>query len=232
MLKLKKDRVVVFIDELPWMDTSKSNFLAALSSFWNGWRSKKTFLKLSSQSITWLVSALMAYDSMKDYDRMVDFSGVCVQIGKACEYELKKRIFTGYMAYEKKKYGEPQYLKKIPSACFSTNDTTEESQLLTEDQVTLGKLKYIMGLDDNGRIASQKIWHEFREYAEAELLVNPASSYNIIKSQMPVIARIRDEYRNPSAHAQEVTVVDAQECIQYVITVQKKLSELLEQYKY
>ena len=49
---------------------------------------------------------------------------------------------------------------------------------------------------------------------------------------MPVIARIRDEYRNPSAHAQEVTVVDAQECIQYVITVQKKLSELLEQYKY
>ena len=193
---------------------------------------KKTFLKLSSQSITWLVSALMAYDSMKDYDRMVDFSGVCVQIGKACEYELKKRIFTGYMAYEKKKYGEPQYLKKIPSACFSTNDTTEESQLLTEDQVTLGKLKYIMGLDDNGRIASQKIWHEFREYAEAELLVNPASSYNIIKSQMPVIARIRDEYRNPSAHAQEVTVVDAQECIQYVITVQKKLSELLEQYKY
>ena len=193
---------------------------------------KKTFLKLSSQSVTWLVSALMAYDTMKDFDRMVDFSGVCVQIGKACEYELKKRIFTGYMAYEKKKYGEPQYLKKIPSACFSTNDTTEESQLLTEDQVTLGKLKYIMGLDDNGRIASQKIWHEFREYAEAELLVNPASSYNIIKSQMPVIARIRDEYRNPSAHAQEVTVVDAQECIQYVITVQKKLSELLEQYKY
>ena len=193
---------------------------------------KKTFLKLSSQSITWLVSALMAYDSMKDYDRMVDFSGVCVQIGKACEYELKKRIFTGYMAYEKKKYGEPQYLKKIPSACFSTNDTTEESQLLTEDQVTLGKLKYIMGLDDNGRIASQKIWHEFREYAEAELLVNPASSYNVMKSQMTVIARIRDEYRNPSAHAQEVTVVDAQECIQYVITVQKKLAELLEQYKY
>ena len=193
---------------------------------------KKTFLKLSSQSVTWLVSALMAYDSMKDYDRMVDFSGVCVQIGKACEYELKKRIFTGYMAYEKKKYGEPQYLKKIPSACFSTNDTTEESQLLTEDQVTLGKLKYIMGLDDNGRIASQKIWHEFREYAEAELLVNPASSYNVIKSQMPVIARIRDEYRNPSAHAQEVTVVDAQECIQYVITVQKKLAELLGEYKY
>ena len=57
MLKLKKDRVVVFIDELPWMDTSKSNFLAALSSFWNGWRSKKTFLKLyvCGSATTWMV---------------------------------------------------------------------------------------------------------------------------------------------------------------------------------
>ncbi len=192
---------------------------------------KKTFLKLSSQSVTWLVSALMAYDNMKDFDRMVDFSGVCVQIGKACEFELKKRIFTAYVEYEKKKYGEPQYLKKLPAACFSANDTSAEDQLLSEEQVTLGKLKYIMGLDDNGRIASQKIWQEFREYAEAALLVNPGSSLNVMKSQMPVIARIRDEYRNPSAHAQEITVVDAQECIEYVITAQKKLAELLDAYK-
>jgi AAA+ ATPase superfamily predicted ATPase len=57
LLKLKKDRVVVFIDELPWMDTSKSNFLAALSSFWNGWRSKKTLLKLyvCGSATTWMV---------------------------------------------------------------------------------------------------------------------------------------------------------------------------------
>ncbi len=35
LLSLNKDIVTVFLDELPWMDTQKSNFLAALSRFWN-----------------------------------------------------------------------------------------------------------------------------------------------------------------------------------------------------
>ena len=30
-------RQVVFIDELPWMDTPRSGFLTALEAFWNGW---------------------------------------------------------------------------------------------------------------------------------------------------------------------------------------------------
>lgn len=30
-------RMVVFIDELPWMDTPGSGFITALESFWNGW---------------------------------------------------------------------------------------------------------------------------------------------------------------------------------------------------
>ena len=57
LLSLEKDRVVVFLDELPWMDTSKSNFLAAFSSFWNGWRSNKTLLKLfvCGSATTWMV---------------------------------------------------------------------------------------------------------------------------------------------------------------------------------
>ena len=31
------NRQVVFIDELPWMDTPRSGFLSAFESFWNGW---------------------------------------------------------------------------------------------------------------------------------------------------------------------------------------------------
>ncbi|MGM9847877.1 MAG: ATP-binding protein [Muribaculaceae bacterium] len=30
-------RQVVFIDELPWMDTARSGFMTALEAFWNGW---------------------------------------------------------------------------------------------------------------------------------------------------------------------------------------------------
>ncbi len=31
------ERQVIFIDELPWMDTPRSGFLPAFENFWNGW---------------------------------------------------------------------------------------------------------------------------------------------------------------------------------------------------
>ena len=36
-----KDKHVVFLDELPWMDTHKSDFLSSFEWFWNGWGSKQ-----------------------------------------------------------------------------------------------------------------------------------------------------------------------------------------------
>ena len=39
LYKLRKDRIIVFLDELPWIDTHKSNFLSAFSYFWNTWGS-------------------------------------------------------------------------------------------------------------------------------------------------------------------------------------------------
>ena len=37
---------VVFIDELPWMDTPKSNLLSAVEHFWNGWASARNDIVL------------------------------------------------------------------------------------------------------------------------------------------------------------------------------------------
>ena len=33
----KNDRQLVFIDELPWLDTQRSGFMTAFENFWNGW---------------------------------------------------------------------------------------------------------------------------------------------------------------------------------------------------
>ena len=33
----RKGKKVLFIDEMPWMDTPKSGFLKAFEVFWNGW---------------------------------------------------------------------------------------------------------------------------------------------------------------------------------------------------
>jgi len=35
--KPKDERQVIFIDEMPWMDTPKSGFITAFENFWNGW---------------------------------------------------------------------------------------------------------------------------------------------------------------------------------------------------
>lgn len=61
LLSLRKDKVVVFLDELPWMDTKKSDFRTALSSFWNGWGDRKPVLKLyvCGSATTWMVDKLI-----------------------------------------------------------------------------------------------------------------------------------------------------------------------------
>lgn len=53
-------RQVVFIDELPWMDTPRSGFLPAFESFWNGWCSGRDNLMLvvCGSATSWILSNL------------------------------------------------------------------------------------------------------------------------------------------------------------------------------
>ena len=49
---------------------------------------------------------------------------------------------------------------------------------------------------------------------------------------MPIIQKLRDDYRNRSAHSEAVSIVDARDCIEYVITLSRKLGVLLDQYRF
>lgn len=61
LISLNKDKVVVFFDELPWMDTHKGDLLTAMSSLWNMWDSKSTKLKLfvCGSSTSWMINKLI-----------------------------------------------------------------------------------------------------------------------------------------------------------------------------
>ncbi len=54
-------RQVVFIDELPWMDTPKSGFLKAFEAFWNGWGAGRHnfMLVVCGSSTTWMINNLV-----------------------------------------------------------------------------------------------------------------------------------------------------------------------------
>ena len=41
--KKRGKKKVVFIDELPWMDAPRSNFVSALEHFWNGWATMRPY---------------------------------------------------------------------------------------------------------------------------------------------------------------------------------------------
>jgi len=54
-------RQVVFLDELPWMDTPRSGFITALESFWNGWACHRDNLMLivCGSATSWMTDKLI-----------------------------------------------------------------------------------------------------------------------------------------------------------------------------
>lgn len=63
-LLIQKDdgkRQVVFIDELPWMDTARSRFIPAFEHFWNGWASKRDniLLIVCGSATSWMEDNLI-----------------------------------------------------------------------------------------------------------------------------------------------------------------------------
>ncbi len=54
-------RKVIFIDEMPWIDTSRSNFVSALETFWNGWAAaQENIVFVATGSATsWMTDKLL-----------------------------------------------------------------------------------------------------------------------------------------------------------------------------
>ena len=52
---------VIFIDEMPWVDTLKSDFTAAFENFWNGWAARRSDIMFvaSGSATSWMVDKLV-----------------------------------------------------------------------------------------------------------------------------------------------------------------------------
>ena len=58
---LPKGKKIVFIDEMPWMDTPRSNFVSGLEHFWNSWASWRDDIKLivCGSATSWIINNLI-----------------------------------------------------------------------------------------------------------------------------------------------------------------------------
>jgi AAA+ ATPase superfamily predicted ATPase len=57
----KKRRKVIFMDEIPWLDTVRSGFLSALEHFWNGWACNQNdvMLIVCGSATSWIMNNLI-----------------------------------------------------------------------------------------------------------------------------------------------------------------------------
>lgn len=62
LMAVRKRRKLVFIDEMPWLDTKKSDFLVAFEAFWNGWGAQKNDLMLivCGSATTWITDKIFS----------------------------------------------------------------------------------------------------------------------------------------------------------------------------
>lgn len=56
----KREKLVVFLDELPWLGTKRSGFITGLGYFWNSWASKQNIvLVICGSAASWMIKKVI-----------------------------------------------------------------------------------------------------------------------------------------------------------------------------
>ena len=97
--KNRLNRKVIFIDELPWLDTAKSNFIPALEHFWNSWAAarKDIVLVVCGSAAAWMINKLINNRGGL-HNRVTSHIQLSPFTLKECEefFQHKKIVFNRY----------------------------------------------------------------------------------------------------------------------------------------
>ena len=97
---------VIFLDELPWMDTQNSNFVSALEHFWNGYASarKDVLLVVCGSATSWIINKIFKnhgalYNRVTVKIHLQPFTlNECKQYADSLKLKLSQRqVMEGYM---------------------------------------------------------------------------------------------------------------------------------------
>lgn len=116
--KNKRKRVVVFLDEFPWLDSRKSGFLSAFGHFWNTWagRQSNIVVIICGSAASWMIKNIVnnkggLHNRVTQIIRILPFSLAETELYlKSRGIDLNRyHILQIYMAFG----GIPLYLKHI-----------------------------------------------------------------------------------------------------------------------
>ncbi len=83
---------VIFLDELSWMDTPRSDFMVALENFWNGWASgrRDIVLIVCASATSWILSKII-HNKGGLYHRLTNHINLLPFTLKECEEFVKQK---------------------------------------------------------------------------------------------------------------------------------------------
>ena len=183
---------------------------------------------LSARSRTYLISAMMTFDSMNKLAERdaVDYSGVCLQVTKVLDEEMAARFYTLYKRYLYKNY----LLDDWPQAM----KTKYGDEPLSSNDFTIGSIAHVIGISARGRIYNATAYEQVQEFAGKCLYKDGMSGQEIRDHLIKCVEcaeKTRKDYRNPAAHRESMSYISAKECIDYLIEQTKMIKQILQDMK-
>lgn len=114
----KSGKRIVFLDELPWMDSPKSDFKSALDYFWNNWGSARNDLVLivCGSATSWIINNIVKdtggfYNRLTRQIRLLPFTlSECEKLLESNGMQMtRKQIVDSYMIFG----GIPYYMNYL-----------------------------------------------------------------------------------------------------------------------
>ena len=191
---------------------------------------KSAWKKLSRQSKRFLITSKITFNSLRQLEDDMDYSGVCLLVTKALEVELTKRFYKGF-----NKYIEDN---NIPLEEHHTSLVEENYEgnfeIVPDYDITLGSMPYILCYKKHyDSEIHEKNVSILIEYSKAKLFTDSHSDEEIKKTLRKYgkeIKNITYSYRNPAAHTNELGCRKAKKCLDYVIDVKHFLKTMLDSF--
>lgn len=186
--------------------------------------------KLSENSKTFLISSKLMYNNLICMDEKLDYSGVCILVTKALEVEINKRFCENFIKYLNDNYNK-NYSKYHTALLYKNKEP------LHLKKFTMGRIAFVMCYKFNKYDTEpQKINNKEKliEYCK-ECVFSKYDTYEIesmLHSYASSIEEIRTKYRNKSAHAGEIKQIDAENCFNLLIDIEKLLKKMLDSFDY
>ena len=152
-------------------------------------------------------------------------------VTKALEVEVNKRFYKNYIRFLKTKYPRNDY-SMYPTALLETRG----SEVKLKNFFTLGATKFILNPENIRNITTEQKKNDkeqLLDYVKSELIKNKSDNeiLTILKDFAEDIEKVKNDYRNPSAHTNKIEKRKAEECFDFVIDVERLLKFFIEAFE-